>query len=61
MSDAAAIEDMQIDSVYALVRRGYSDLQIESIVTYLGASDPQLIRDGTYYVAELFTWPSFPA
>jgi len=53
MADAAAIEDMQIDAVYALVRRDYSDLEIESIITYVGFFDPQLIRDGTYYVAEL--------
>lgn len=53
MSDAAAIEDMQLDSVYSLVRQHYSDLQIESIITYLGVFDPQLILDGTYYVAEL--------
>ena len=47
-----AIEELIAESARSLSREDYGDEQIEAAVAYVYGVDSELIRDGTYFVAE---------
>lgn len=51
--DIAALLPLQLRAVRELGARYYTERQLESYLAAYGTLDRQLIRDGTYYVAEL--------
>ena len=52
LADAAAVESLIGESVRGLSRRDYTDAQIEAALGTAFGLDRELIRDGTYFVAE---------
>jgi GNAT superfamily N-acetyltransferase len=52
LADAAALEPLIGESVRGLSRRDYTDAQIEAALGTAFGLDRELIRDGTYFVAE---------
>src|SRR5215207_8286382 len=52
LEDRAALESLIAESARGLSRGDYSDEQIEAAVASVFGVDTDLIRDGTYYVAE---------
>ncbi|HEX8336870.1 MAG TPA: GNAT family N-acetyltransferase [Pyrinomonadaceae bacterium] len=53
LEDRAALESLIAESARGLSRGDYSDEQIEAAVASVFGVDTDLIRDGTYYVAEV--------
>lgn len=51
-SDIPALEQLIRDSMRGLGTQKYTPQQVESAIQYLVGVDPQLIDDGTYFVAE---------
>ena len=52
LADAVAVEHLIVESVRGLSRRDYTDAQIEAALGTAFGLDRELIRDGTYFVAE---------
>lgn len=52
LEDRAALERLIAESARGLSRGDYSDEQVEAAVASVYGVDTDLIRDGTYYVAE---------
>src|SRR5215213_1974415 len=52
LEDRAALERLISESARALSRGDYSDEQVEAALASVFGVDTDLIRDGTYYVAE---------
>jgi GNAT superfamily N-acetyltransferase len=52
LTDVAAIESIMRESLVHIGRQWYEPRQIESAVKHIAIADPQIIRDGTYYVIE---------
>lgn len=52
LEDRAALESLIAESARGLSRGDYSDEQIEAALAAVFGVDTDLIRDGTYYVAE---------
>jgi len=52
LTDAAALEALIVESVRGLSRQDYTDKQIEAALGTAFGLDRELIRDGTYFVAE---------
>jgi GNAT superfamily N-acetyltransferase len=51
--DIPGLNEMIAGSVRGLSTAWYSNAQIESAIKYIFGVDTQLVKDGTYYVAEL--------
>ena len=51
-ADIPTLLEMQRSSVDRLVRRDYTREQIDAFMTHVGTLDPQLVEDGTYFLAE---------
>ena len=52
LADRAALEQLIAESARGLSRGDYSDAQVEAAIATVFGVDTELIRDGTYYVAE---------
>jgi GNAT superfamily N-acetyltransferase len=52
LTDVAAIESVMRESLVHIGRDWYEHRQVESALKYIAIADPQIIRDGTYYVIE---------
>lgn len=52
LEDRAALERLIAESARGLSRGDYSDAQVEAAIASVFGVDTDLIRDGTYYVAE---------
>src|ERR1044072_2747220 len=52
LEDRAALERLIAESARGLSRGAYSDAQVEAALASVFGVDTDLIRDGTYYVAE---------
>jgi GNAT superfamily N-acetyltransferase len=52
LEDRAALEQLIAESARGLSRGDYSDAQVEAALASVFGVDTDLIRDGTYYVAE---------
>ena len=52
MDDLAVLQSLVSDSVWVLQADDYTDAQREAAIRLVYGVDTQLIRDGTYFVAE---------
>lgn len=50
--DIPAVERCMRESIRVIGSRSYTPEQVESTLRYTGRLDPQLVADGTYFVAE---------